>query len=68
VEVDGTTSISTILFIDIDVESFPPYIYTNPFAKHPTTIVREVPSLASLSCSKLKLSFTINVTGAVNQP
>ena len=27
VEVDGATSISTILLVDVDVESFPPYKY-----------------------------------------
>jgi len=27
VKVEGATSISTILLIDVDVESFPPYIY-----------------------------------------
>ena len=27
VKVDGATSISTILLVDVDVESFSPYIY-----------------------------------------
>jgi hypothetical protein len=28
-EVDGATSISTISLVDIEVESFPPYIYVS---------------------------------------
>ena len=36
VEVDGATSISTILLVDADVESFSPYKYVpTPWAKKP---------------------------------
>ena len=45
VKVEGATSISTILLIDVDVESFSPYIYVlTPQAKHTKTI-RRAPSL-----------------------
>jgi hypothetical protein len=40
-EVDGATSISTISLVDMEVESFPPYIYVaTPWAKHTKTTVR----------------------------
>jgi hypothetical protein len=42
VEVDGATSISTILLLDVNVESFSPYKYVpTPWAKHTKTTVRE---------------------------
>ena len=45
VEVEGATSINTILLIDIDMESSPPYIYVPiPWAKHTKTTVRGAPS------------------------
>jgi hypothetical protein len=45
VEVEGATSINTILLVDVKVESFPPYIYVPiPWAKHTKTIVRGAPS------------------------
>jgi hypothetical protein len=35
VEVNGATSISTILLVDVDIESFPPYKYVlTPWPKH----------------------------------
>jgi hypothetical protein len=41
-EVDGATSISTISLVDMEVESFPPYIYVpTPWAKHTKTTVEE---------------------------
>jgi hypothetical protein len=57
VEVDGATSISTILLVDMKVESFPPYKYVpTPWAKHTKTTVRGAPSLGNISCSKLNIS------------
>jgi hypothetical protein len=41
-EVDVATSISTISVVDMEVESFPPYIYVpTPWAKHTKTTVEE---------------------------
>jgi hypothetical protein len=38
----GATSISTISLVDMEVESFPPYIYVpTPYAKHTKTTVEE---------------------------
>ena len=52
VNVEGATSISTILLVDVDVESFSPYKYVpTPWTKHTRTIVRGAPSLENLSCS-----------------
>ena len=46
VNVEGATSISTILLVDVDVENFSPYKYIpTPWAKHTKTIVREASSL-----------------------
>jgi hypothetical protein len=57
VEVDGATSISTILLVDVKVEIFLPYKYVpTPWAKHTKTTVREASSLRNLSCSKLNIS------------
>jgi hypothetical protein len=57
VEVDDVTSISTILLVDVKVESFSPYKYVpTPWAKHTKTIIRGAPSLGNLSCSKLNIS------------
>jgi hypothetical protein len=57
VEVDGATSISTILLVDAKVESFPPYKYIpTPWAKHTKTTVRGAPGLGNLSYSKLDIS------------
>jgi hypothetical protein len=56
VEVDGATSISIILPVDVKVESFLPYKYVPiPRAKYTKTTVREAPSLGNLSCSKLDI-------------
>jgi hypothetical protein len=55
--VDGATSISTILLIDVEMQRFSPYKYVPiPWAKHTKTTVREAPSLRNLSCSKLEFS------------
>jgi hypothetical protein len=57
VEVDGITSISTILLVSVKVKSFLPYKYVpTPLAKHTKTIVRGAPSFGNLSCSKLDIS------------
>jgi hypothetical protein len=41
-EVDGAMSISTISLVDMEVESFPPYIYVpTPWVKHTKTTVEE---------------------------
>ena len=57
VNVEGATSISTILLVDVDVESFSPYKYVpTHWAKHTKTTVRGAPSLRNLSCSKLDFS------------
>jgi hypothetical protein len=57
VEVDGATSISTILLVDVKVESFPPYKYVpTPWAKNTKTTIRGASSLGNLSCSKLDIS------------
>jgi hypothetical protein len=54
--VEGATSISTILLVDVDVRSFPPYKYvTTLWAKHTKTTIRGAPSLENLSCSKLNI-------------
>jgi hypothetical protein len=56
VELDGATSISTILLVDVKVESFPPYKYVpTPWAKYTKTTVRGASSLRNLSCSKLDI-------------
>jgi hypothetical protein len=55
--VEGATSISTILLVDVKVENFPPYKYVpTPWAKHTKTTVREAPSLGNLLCNKLDIS------------
>jgi hypothetical protein len=42
-EVDIATSISTISLVDMEVESFPPYIYVaTPWVKHPKSTVEEL--------------------------
>ena len=57
VNMEGATSISTILLVDVDVGSFSPYIYVPiPWAKHTKTTVRGAPSLENPSCSKLDFS------------
>jgi hypothetical protein len=55
--VDDATSISTISLVDIEVESFPPYIYVPiPWVKAHQNYRRGAPSLGNLLCSKLEFS------------
>ena len=56
VNVEGITSNSTILLVDVDAGSFSPYKSVPPWAKHTKTIVRGAPSLGNPSCSKLDFS------------
>ena len=57
VNMEGATSISTILLVDVDVESFSSNKYVPiPWAKHTKTTVREAPSLGNPSCSKSDFS------------
>ena len=57
VNVEGATSISIILLVDVDVGSFSPNKYVpTPWAKHIKTTVRGAPSLRNPSCSKLDFS------------
>ena len=67
VNVEGATSISTILVVDVDVGSFSPYKYVPiHWAKHTKTTVRGAPSLGNPSCSKLYFSsFSLAVAAAV---
>jgi len=54
VNVEGATSISTILLVDVDVRSFSTNKYIpTPWAKHTKTTVWGAPSLRNPSCSKL---------------
>ena len=54
---EGATSISTILLVDVDVGSFSSYIYLpTPWAKHNKTTVRGAPNLRNPSYSKLYFS------------
>ena len=70
VNVEGATSISTILLVDIDVESFSPYKYVpTPWVNHTKTNVMRAPSLGNPSCSKLDFSpFIIVVAVAAALP
>ena len=57
VNVEGATSISNILLVDVDMQSFSPYIYlSTPWAKHTKTTIRGAPSLENPSCSKSDFS------------
>jgi hypothetical protein len=57
VKVEGATSISSILLVDVKVKSFPPYKYVPTlWVKHTKTTVRGASSLGNLSCSKLNIS------------
>ena len=57
VNVEGATSISIILLVDVDMGSFSPYKYVpTPWAKHTKTTIRGAPSLGNPSCSKLDFS------------
>ena len=74
VNVEGATSISTILLVDVDVGSFSPYKYVSiPWTKHTKTTVRGTPSLDNLSCSKLyfsplSLAVAVVVAAALSVP
>ena len=69
VNVEGATSISTILLVDVDVGSFSPYKYVSTlWAKHTKTNVRGAPSLGNPSCSKLDFSPPLSVTVAAALP
>ena len=53
VNVEGVTSISTILLVDVDVKSFSSYKYVpTSWAKHTKTTVMGAPSLRNPSYSK----------------
>ena len=66
VNVEGATSVSTILLVDVDIESFSPYIYLpTPWAKHTKTNVWGAPSLGNPSCSKLIFSPSLAVAAAL---
>ena len=66
VNVEGATSISNILLVDVDVESFSPYKYVpTPWVKHTKTTVRGAPNLENLSCSKLDFSPPLAIVAAV---
>ena len=56
VNVDGATSISTILLVDVDVGRYVP----TPWTKHTKTTVRKAPNLENLSCSKLEFSLFLS--------
>jgi len=57
VNVEGATSISTILLGNIDVGSFSPYKYVPTLrTKHTKTTIMGAPSLRNPSCSKLDFS------------
>jgi hypothetical protein len=57
-----TTSISTILLVDVIVESFSPYICVpTPWVKHTKTTVKGAPSLGN---SKLKFSPPLHIANA----
>ena len=70
VNVEGATSISTILLVDVDVKSFSPYKYIPPpWTKHTKTTIRGALSLRNPSCSKLDFSpFIIVVAVAAALP
>ena len=66
VNVEGATSISTILLVDVDVGSFSPYKYVpTPWAKHTKTTVRGASSLENPLCSKLDFSPPLAVAAAL---
>ena len=57
VNVEGATSISTILLVDVDMGSFSPYKYVpTSWTKHTKTTIRGASSLGNPSCSKLDFS------------
>ena len=61
VNVEGATSINTILLVDVDVESFSPYKYVpTSWVKHTKTTIRGAPSLENPSCSKSDFSHLLS--------
>ena len=69
VNVKGVTSISIILLVDVDMESFSPYKYIpTPWAKHTKTTVRGAPSLENPLCSKLDFSPPLAVVVSATLP
>jgi hypothetical protein len=67
--VEVATSITTILLVDVNVESSPTYKYVpTSWAKHTKTIVRWTSCLENLSCSKLDIFFPSHVAAKVNLP
>jgi hypothetical protein len=61
VEVDGATSINTILLVNVKAESFSSYKYVpTPWEKHTKTTIRGAPSLENLSCSQLDIFFSFS--------
>ena len=66
---EGATSISNILLVDVDVESFSPNKYIpTPWTKHTKTTVRGVSSLENPLCSKLDFSPPLTVVVAATLP
>ena len=69
INMEGVISISTILLVDVDVESFSPYKYVpTSWAKYTKTSVRRAPSLENPSCSKLDFSPPLVVAAALPSP
>ena len=70
VNVEGATSISTILLVHVDVGSFSSYkSILTPWAKHIKTTVWGALSLGNLSCSKLDFSHpSLAVAAALPSP
>ena len=69
INVEGATSISIILLVDVDVGSFSPYKYIpTPWTKHTKTTVSKAPSLGNPSCSKLDFSPPLAVAVAAALP
>ena len=67
--VEGATSISIILLVDIDVGSFSLYKYIpTPWAEHTKTIIRGAPSLGNPSCSELDFSPPLAAAATVALP
>jgi hypothetical protein len=58
---EGATSISIILLVDVKVESFPPYIYVpTPWVKAHQNYHGGSPSLENLSCCRLDIFFSFS--------
>ena len=62
VNMEGATSISIILLVDVDVGSFFLYIFVPIFwVKHIKTIIRKTPNLKNHSCSKFNFSHLLSL-------